>query len=53
MLYPKGYSMNTFLANFKIFETNSNVSSIKENSWLLFKVRPGKFDLVFISSNSW
>ena len=49
MLFPKDYSMNTFLANFKIFATNSKVSSTKENSWFSFKVGSGKFDLVFIS----
>jgi len=43
--------MNTFLANFKTLETNSNVFSKYENSWSSFKVDSGRFD--FISSNSW
>ena len=53
MLYPKGYSMNTFFANLKTFETNSKVFSNAENSRSSFKVGSGRFDFVGISGNSW
>ena len=43
--------MNTFLANFKTLETNSNVSSKYENSWSSFNVDSGRFDCVFIRNH--
>lgn len=48
MLFRKDYSMNTFLANFKTFETNSNVFSKIENSSTSFKVGSGRFEFIFI-----
>ena len=43
----KGYSMNSFLVNFKTPETKRSVS-VKED-WGSSKVGFGRFDLVFIS----
>jgi len=53
MLSQKAYSMNTFFANFKTFETNSKVFSKIENSSFSCKVGSGRFELIFIISNLW
>ncbi len=48
MLFQKAYSMNTFLANFKTPETNSNVFSKIENSSSSLKVGSGRLEFIFI-----
>ncbi len=50
MPFPKGYSMNIFLVNFKTPEITLMVFFKFENITFSFKVGSGRFDLVvFIS----